>query len=136
MEEEHARHHRPRNKTHVVYRSGMDQISTIVEENEIPITLVGLPQSDMYMMGKTMQRPHRTTLNIPKLAKDHGIRAAMAINNVQNTFTPQGSLDPLSLCPLAVALSQSCTIRDCAALLVSRQSGDLFPSADVNNRER
>lgn len=91
-----------------------------VEENHIPITLVGLPQSDMYMMGRTMEHPQRTTLDVPKLAKVHRIRVAMSVNNVDNAFTPQGSVDPLLLCPLAIALSQACTNTDCESILVSQ----------------
>nr|GAT60317.1 predicted protein [Mycena chlorophos] len=87
----------------------------------LPITLIGLPQSDMYMMGRSafdapLGAP-RGTLRVPQLASRHGIHAAMAVNNVQNAFTPQGSLDPLALCTLGVALFQSATPADLRELL-------------------
>ena len=90
----------------------------IVEESALPITLVGLPQSDLYMMGRGIDPAPRTTLNVTRLAKDYGIQVAMGVNNVQNAFTPQGSVDPLSLCPLGAAVFQSATQADCEVLMV------------------
>lgn len=95
-----------------------DRYKRIVEEASLPITLVGLPQSDLYMMGRGANPVPRTTLNVTRLAKNHGIHIAMGVNNVQNAFTPQGSADPLSLCPLGAAVFQSATQTDCDILLV------------------
>jgi hypothetical protein len=90
----------------------------------LPIHFIGLPQSDLYMMGRnsadSVLAP-RGTLNILRLKNEHDIPAAMSINNVQNAFTPQGSVDPLSLCPLGVAIFQSATARDCRTLLVGKR---------------
>lgn len=89
----------------------------------LPIHFVGLPQSDLYMMGRNPpegQLPVRGTLRVPQLAREHGIEVAMAVNNVDNAFTPQGSVDPLMLCPLGVAVFQAATTSDCRTLLVSR----------------
>ncbi|KAI0632129.1 Metallo-dependent hydrolase [Trametes polyzona] len=92
--------------------------AALVEER-LPVTLVGLPPSDLYMMGRHMESAPRSTLNVPKLAEEHGIRVAMAVNNVENAFTPQGPVDPLGLCPLGVAIFQAGTKKDCRALLES-----------------
>ena len=70
------------------------------------------------MMGRGIDPVPRTTLNVTRLAKDYGIQVAMGVNNVQNAFTPQGSVDPLSLCPLGAAVFQSATQVDCEVLLV------------------
>ncbi|KAJ6508843.1 hypothetical protein C8R45DRAFT_815074 [Mycena sanguinolenta] len=90
---------------------------------ELPITFIGLPQSDMYMLGReetdTSLGPPRSTLRIPYIANKYKIEMAMSVNNVQNGFTPQGSLDPLSLCALGVALFQSATPRDLGILVRS-----------------
>jgi hypothetical protein len=90
----------------------------------LPIHFIGLPQSDLYMMGRnsadSVLAP-RGTLNILRLKNEHDIPAAMSINNVQNAFTPQGSVDPLSLCPLGVAIFQSATAKDCRTLLVGKR---------------
>jgi hypothetical protein len=88
----------------------------------LPIHFVGLPQSDLYMMGRNPgdgNLPIRGTLPVIYLAKEHGIEVAMAVNNVDNAFTPQGSVDPLMLCPLGVAAFQAATPQDCLILLVS-----------------
>lgn len=91
----------------------------IINDRKLPVTLVGLPQSDVYMMGRHMPSPPRSTLNVPRLMRTHALRVAMAVNNVGNAFTPQGSADPLALCPLGVALFQAGTKEDCCILLVS-----------------
>ncbi|KII87842.1 hypothetical protein PLICRDRAFT_649240 [Plicaturopsis crispa FD-325 SS-3] len=87
----------------------------------LPISIVGLPQSDMYMMGRSsapLGAP-RGTLRIPQLAAEHGINAAMSVNNIENAFTPQGSLDPLTLCSLGVGVFQSGRPADLDVLLRS-----------------
>ncbi|KZT73763.1 Metallo-dependent hydrolase [Daedalea quercina L-15889] len=90
---------------------------TVVQENNLPITLVGLPPSDMYMMGRGLPGLPRATLNVPKLARDHGVAIAMAVNNVENAFTPQGTVDPLALCPLGIAVFQDGTQNGCRTLI-------------------
>lgn len=90
----------------------------LVEANHLPISLAGLPQSDLYMMGRTLNPVPRGTLNVVQLALEYGIRAAMAVNNVDNAFTPQGPPDPLALCPLGVAVFQAGTVAHAHALIV------------------
>jgi hypothetical protein len=85
---------------------------------DLPIYIIGLPQSDMYMMGRDKLDPPRATLRVPQLAKEYGVDVAMGVNNVQNAFTPQGSVDPLGLCTLGVGLFQTSTPNDCRTLLV------------------
>ncbi|KIM43132.1 hypothetical protein M413DRAFT_396626 [Hebeloma cylindrosporum] len=87
----------------------------------LPITFVGLPQSDMYMQGREFQDEPlgapRGTLRVPYLAQRYGIEIAMSVNNVDNAFTPQGSLDPLSLCSFGVGIFQAATPEDIRVLL-------------------
>ncbi|GJE98279.1 cytosine deaminase-like protein [Phanerochaete sordida] len=90
-----------------------------VAEDRLPVTLAGLPQSDVYMMGRALAPVPRSTLDVVRLARAHGVGAALAVNNVANAFTPQGPPDPLALCPLGVALFQAGTKAACAALLRS-----------------
>ncbi|KAJ3501826.1 hypothetical protein NLJ89_g9165 [Agrocybe chaxingu] len=89
----------------------------------LPITFVGLPQSDIYMQGREfLNEPlgaPRGTLRVPYLAKEYGIEVAMSVNNVENAFTPQGSLDPLSLCTFGVAIFQAATPEDIRTLVQS-----------------
>ncbi|KAK0188135.1 Metallo-dependent hydrolase [Armillaria mellea] len=90
---------------------------------ELPITLVGLPNSDMYMQGREdMDKPlgpPRSTLRVPYIARKYDLQIAMSVNNIENAFTPQGSVDPLALCTLGVALFQSATPRDIRTLMRS-----------------
>ncbi|KAF5369526.1 hypothetical protein D9758_002660 [Tetrapyrgos nigripes] len=90
---------------------------------DLPITFVGLPHSDMYMQGRdsadTPLGAPRSTLRVPQLAKNYGLEVAMSVNNVQNAFTPQGSVDPLSLCSFGVAVFQAATKEDVEILMKS-----------------
>ncbi|EIM86032.1 Metallo-dependent hydrolase [Stereum hirsutum FP-91666 SS1] len=89
---------------------------------DLPISFVALPQSDLYMMGKTYPRSAklapRGTIPVPFVA-DLGLDIALSVNNVENAFTPQGSVDPLPLCSLGVAIYQDASERACQILLVS-----------------
>jgi len=89
----------------------------------LPITIVGLPQSDMYIQGRDHQSnplgPPRSTLRVPLIEEAYGIKVAMAVNNVDNAFTPQGTLDPLSsLVTFGVAIFQAATPKEIRSLIV------------------
>lgn len=84
------------------------------EITDLPISFVGLPTSDLFMMRT--ETGARGTLPVPHLIKDHGFNAAMSINNIGNAFTPQGTCDPLSIASLGVGVYQSGTKRDAEIL--------------------
>jgi len=84
------------------------------EIGDLPISFVGLPTSDLYMMKSATNT--RGTLPIPTLIKDYGLNAAIGINNIGNAFTPQGSCDPLYLASLAVGVYQAGTKDDAEVL--------------------
>ena len=86
---------------------------------ELPIIFVGLPQSDVYMMGRNDPSRPRGTLSVPRLVAEYNLDVAMSVNNVGNAFTPQGYPDPLMLCPLGVAVYQVGSEEHCKTLLVS-----------------
>ncbi|KAJ4424217.1 hypothetical protein N0V82_001083 [Gnomoniopsis sp. IMI 355080] len=88
----------------------LDQLrSLITEPSQLPIHFVGLPTSDLFMMGRpdfrkndmgTDYMPHsrpRGTMQIPSMIKDFGLNGCLGVNNVGNAFTPYGSGDPLQL---------------------------------------
>lgn len=87
------------------------------EIGELPISFVGLPTSDLFMM-RTPENL-RGTLPVLELIKDYELNAAISINNVGNAFTPQGNCDPLSLAQLAVGVYQAGAIQDVELLYVS-----------------
>jgi hypothetical protein len=95
----------------------------------LPVSFVGLPTSDMFMMGRPKEEEgggHRVrgTLQVLQMIKKYGLNAAIGINNVGNAFTPQGSCDPLSLASLGVGVYQAGTKADGELLLVSRHELD------------
>jgi len=90
----------------------------------LPVSFVGLPTSDLFMMGRPKEEEgggHRVrgTLQVLQMIKKYGLNAAMGINNVGNAFTPQGSCDPLTLASICVGVYQAGTNADAELLLVS-----------------
>ena len=84
------------------------------EIGDLPISFVGLPTSDLFMM----RTPDRTrgTLDVPSLIKDRGLNACIGINNIGNAFTPYGSCDPLTLACNGVGIYQAGTEQDAELL--------------------
>lgn len=81
---------------------------------DLPVSFVGLPTSDLYMMKSTTadktSTELRTTLPVPQMITEHKLNAAIGINNIGNAFTPQGSCDPLYLANLGVGIYQDGTV--------------------------
>lgn len=89
--------------------------------DDLPISFVGLPTSDLFMMGKPAQghgggERVRGTLQIPQMIQQYDIEGAIGVNNVGNAFTPQGSCDPLSIATMGVGVYQAGTKRDAEIL--------------------
>lgn len=88
-----------------------NKTSRFIHENDLPVSFVGLPTSDLYMaappdQGGPHQRP-RGTLRVPDLIRKHNLDAVIGINNVGNAFTPWGSADPLFLACVGVGVYQA-----------------------------
>lgn len=96
------------------------RISHIIHDNDLPVSFVGLPTSDLYMAASPkLKVPHdrpRGTLRVPEMIRKHDLDAVMAVNNVGNAFTPWGPPDPLFLACLGVGVYQAGT-QDDARLL-------------------
>ena len=94
----------------------------------LPIYFVGLPTSDLFMMGKPDassgggQRV-RGTLQIPQMIQEYGLKGAIAVNNIGNAFTPQGNSDPLSIASMGVGVYQAGTKADARVLYECVSSG-------------
>ncbi|KAI1130199.1 hypothetical protein F5Y10DRAFT_133726 [Nemania abortiva] len=90
--------------------------------SKLPIHFVGLPTSDIYMMGRpaaNSQSSHyrpRGTIHVPSLIRELGLSACLGINNVGNAFTPFGTGDPLQMASWAVGIYQTGTVRDAELL--------------------
>ncbi|KIH90724.1 zinc metallopeptidase [Sporothrix brasiliensis 5110] len=93
----------------------LTRLAAIIRDSRLPVYFVGLPTSDLYMMGRpppgpaaaASTAPHtipRGTLPIPALIRDYGLQACLGVNNVGNAFTPHGTGDPLQLACWGVGL--------------------------------
>lgn len=97
-------------------------IAPFIKDNKLPVHFVGLPTSDLYMMGRPKQdssmthsRP-RGTMQIPAMIKDLGLNGCLGVNNVGNAFTPSGDGDPLQLASWGVLLYHAGTEADAQLL--------------------
>ena len=110
----------------------LDALADRIKSSGLPVYLVGLPTSDIYMMDRTQRvertgvestggdldagdrarpaatfLPHarqRGTLQVVSLARDMGLGVCLGVNNVGNAFGPFGTGDPLSLASWGVGL--------------------------------
>ena len=84
------------------------------EIGDLPISFVGLPTSDLFMM----RTPDRTrgTLDVLTLITEYSLNACIGINNIGNAFTPHGSCDPLTLACNGVGVYQAGTTQDAELL--------------------
>lgn len=101
-------------------------IVRLIKENNLPVHFVGLPTSDLYMMGRPKasnddgpSKPHsrlRGTMQIPSMIKEWGLNGCLGVNNVGNAFTPSGDGDPLQLASWGVLLYHAGTEADAQLL--------------------
>jgi cytosine/adenosine deaminase-related metal-dependent hydrolase len=92
------------------------------EIGSLPISFVGLPTSDLFMMGRPESpgsQRQRATLQLPEMVQQYGLSCAMSINNIGNAFTPWGAVDPIALASLGMGVYQSGTKSDAELLYVS-----------------
>ncbi|EKV05614.1 Zinc metallopeptidase, putative [Penicillium digitatum] len=81
------------------------QLATEIHENELSVSFVDLPTSDMYMASppgtsgdcQPPQNRPRGTLQVLEMIRKHNLDAVIGVNNVGNPFTPWGLPDPFSL---------------------------------------
>lgn len=88
---------------------------------DLPVYFVGLPTSDILMMGKPNEEEDggqrlRGTLQIPQMIQKYDLRGAIGVNNIGNAFTPQGSCDPMSIASMGVGIYQAGTKADAEVL--------------------
>lgn len=101
-----------------------DQWKRLSEAVEgLPISFVGLPTSDLFMMGRpngTGSERVRATLQLPEMVQKYGLNCAMSINNIGNAFTPWGPVDPVALASLGMGVYQTGTKQEAELLYVSK----------------
>ncbi|KAI1751135.1 hypothetical protein F4782DRAFT_507033 [Xylaria castorea] len=97
-------------------------LAEAVIASKLPIHFVGLPTSDIFMMGrpksdsKSSHNRPRGTIHVPSMITEFGLSACLGVNNVGNAFTPYGTGDPLQLASWAVGIYQVGTIREAELL--------------------
>lgn len=105
----------------------LDEIATTIKNDGSPVHFVGLPTSDLYMMGRTSSakagtrgdKPHerpRGTMQVLSMIKDYGLNACIGVNNVGNAFTPYGDGDPLQLACWGTGIYHAGTVADAQLL--------------------
>jgi len=116
----------------------MEKLAKEIHDAQLPISFVGLPTSDLFMMGRPGDddwggsRP-RGTMQVLELIRRFRLNACIGINNVGNAFTPWGSLDPLKLASLGVGVYQAGTPQDAELLFecVSALAQDAIGLQDI-----
>ncbi|CAK7263794.1 hypothetical protein SEPCBS119000_000667 [Sporothrix epigloea] len=103
-------------------QSEMARLAAMIRKHRLPLSFVGLPTSDLYMMGRrpagkgSLGEPYlscaRGTLPVPALIREFGLAACLGVNNVGNAFTPYGTGDPLQLACWGVGLYHAGTGQD------------------------
>lgn len=99
----------------------MQRLAQEIRDANLPIYFVGLPTSDLFMMGRPQEgewggsRP-RGTMQVLELIRQFELKACIGINNVGNAFTPWGSADPLKLASMGVGIYQAGTPKDAELL--------------------
>jgi len=101
-------------------------LADAVIASNLPIHFVGLPTSDLFMMGRpsaddsddsiSSQNRPRGTIHVPSMVKGLGLSVCLGVNNVGNAFTPFGTADPLQLASWAVGIYQAGTVGDAELL--------------------
>ncbi|ENH66756.1 Cytosine deaminase [Fusarium oxysporum f. sp. cubense race 1] len=118
------------------------RLSETLRETKLPVHFVGLPTSDLYMIGRhgadgsehgePLSRPCGTIM-VPKLIQGYGINACLSVNNVGNPFTPHGDGDPLKIASWGVGLFHAGTVEDAKILyeaISTRAMDALNPRAE------
>ncbi|KAI1332248.1 hypothetical protein F5Y16DRAFT_172735 [Xylariaceae sp. FL0255] len=96
----------------------LQSLAAAIHASQLPIYFVGLPTSDLYMMGRpsahdpSSQNRPRGTINVPSLIQEHRLSACLGVNNVGNAFTPFGTGDPLQLASWAVGIYHAGTTEE------------------------
>ncbi|MCJ1384534.1 hypothetical protein MMC17_007651 [Xylographa soralifera] len=103
---------------------GREEWARLREEvRDLPVHFVGLPTSDLYMMGRPGEGEGeggrdrgRGTLQVVWMVRELGLKAVLGVNNVGNAFAPWGSADPLGAAALAVGVCQAGGMGDAEVL--------------------
>jgi cytosine/adenosine deaminase-related metal-dependent hydrolase len=126
----------------------LTQFSERLKATKLPIHFVGLPTSDLFMMGRPSSDENSKqkaplsrqcgTLHVPKMIQDYGLNACLSVNNVGNAFTPYGDGDPLGIASWGVGIFHAGTGDDAKLLYeaVSTRAMDAIRPSGVDYKEK
>ncbi|KAH7242100.1 hypothetical protein BKA59DRAFT_480070 [Fusarium tricinctum] len=126
----------------------LTQFSERLRATKLPIHFVGLPTSDLFMMGRPNSDENSKqkaplsrqcgTLHVPKMIQDYGLNACLSVNNVGNAFTPYGNGDPLGIASWGVGIFHAGTGDDATLLYeaVSTRAMDAIRPLEVDYRDK
>ncbi|RGP74507.1 cytosine deaminase [Fusarium longipes] len=126
----------------------LQQFSNRLRDTKLPIHFVGLPTSDVFMMGRpasddvskqdTPLSRQCGTLHVLKMIQEYGLNACLSVNNVGNAFTPYGTGDPLGAANLGVGLFHAGKIDDAKILYeaVSTRAMEAIKPSETSYTER
>lgn len=94
-----------------------NHVADRIIKEALPVHFVGLPTSDLFMMGRGEHPLPRGTLPVLEFIRaPNNLNACLGANNVGNAFTPFGTADPLHLASWGVGLYQAGTGADAETL--------------------
>jgi hypothetical protein len=126
----------------------LSQFSDRIREAKLPVQFVGLPTSDVFMMGRPLSDDVSEqdtplsrqcgTLHVPKMIQEYGLNACLSVNNVGNAFTPYGTGDPLGVASLGVGLFHAGKIDDAKLLYeaVSTRAMEAIKPSKADSTEK
>ncbi|CEI65632.1 hypothetical protein FVEN_g8889 [Fusarium venenatum] len=124
------------------------QFSDRLQETKLPFHFVGLPTSDVFMMGRpnsdgvseqdTPLSRQCGTLHVPKMIQEYRLKACLSVNNVGNAFTPYGTGDPLGVASWGVGLFHAGKTDDAKLLYetVSTRAMDAIKPSEVGHETK
>ncbi|KAM0495338.1 hypothetical protein ACHAP8_008185 [Fusarium lateritium] len=124
------------------------KFSDRLQETKLPVHFVGLPTSDVFMMGRptsddvseqdTPLSRQCGTLHVPKMIQEYGLKACLSVNNVGNAFTPYGTGDPLGVASWGVGLFHAGKTDDAKLLYesVSTRAMDAIKPSGVDHKTK
>lgn len=126
----------------------LTQFAERLRQTKLPIHFVGLPTSDIFMMGRPGSDENSEqkaplsrqcgTLHVPKMIQDYGLNACLSVNNVGNAFTPYGNGDPIGIASWGVGIFHAGTGDDATLLYeaVSTRAMDAIRPTEVEYKEK
>jgi cytosine deaminase len=81
------------------------------------ISVLALPATDLYLMGRSDTRNVRRGLAPVRRLAEAGVNVAVSTNNVQNPFTPWGDADLLRMANLLATVAHLGTVEDLSLAL-------------------